>query len=350
MSVTLGNPLGGVASPRRLLTRFGGFLVLAALVVLAIESLPGLGDVRQRLSGADASGIALIAALELASLLGFVAALRGAFSSIPSWRVSVELGTAEQAANVLLPAGGVGGLALGALIAQDAGVPSRVAVSRTVALFLVTSAVTFVAIGVGGLIAVGDVSWWGSILPAIAAWAVVALVGNLPRVLPQGNGRLRRRVSTETREGVSAALALVREPNIALLVGAVAYFACDVAALAAAFEAIGADVPPLGTFVLAYALGQAGGMLPLPGGIGGVDGGLIGMLVLYGAALQDATAAVLAYRLFQLGLPTVLGLAGTIALAHRHRTRRDPAAVAARFEGLLGHADKGAPQAPKPSA
>ena len=47
---------------------------------------------------------------------------------------------------------------------------------------------------------------------------------------------------------------------------------------------------------MAYLIGQLGGLIPLPGGLGGVDGGLIGTLVLYGAGATAAATAVLAYR------------------------------------------------------
>ena len=61
--------------------------------------------------------------------------------------------------------------------------------------------------------------------------------------------------------------------------------------------------------MLAYTVGHAGALLPTPGGVGGTDGGLIGMFVVYGTPLGLATAAVLGYRVFQLGLPVVLGAA-----------------------------------------
>ena len=332
------DPLGGLTSGRRLAVRVAVFVVALLVVALAVRSLPGLGDIRARLAGAEAAGIVLVAVLELGSMFGFVAALRGAFSGIPRWRVATELGMAEQGANVLLPAGGVGGLALGAAIARDAGVPGEIAVTRTVALFLVTSGVTFTGIVIGGILAapgLGDIPWYGSIAPAVLAVLVMVMIASLPSLLPEGTKGLRRRISANTRAGVSAALQLVREPNVTLLAGAVAYFAFDVGALAAAFHALGADALPIGSFLLAYTLGQAGGILPLPGGVGGVDGGLIGMFVLYGAPLGDATAAVLAYRLFQLGVPVVFGLVGIAALKRRRRIDRDVPAVAARFEGLV---------------
>lgn len=331
--------LGGLFTGRRLAIRVAAFVLGLLVVALAIRGLPGLGDVRARLAAARGTGILAIALLELASVLGFVAALRGAFSSRPPWRVTLELGTAEQAANVLLPAGGVGGLALGTIVARDAGVPSDVAVTRTVALFLVTSSVTFVGIVAGGVLAapgLGGYPWYGSVLPAALALTTLLVVASLPRVLPAGGRGLRRRLGAGTRAGITVSLQLLREPNVTLLAGAVAYFAFDVAALAAAFHALGAPALAIGPFLLAYTIGQAGGMIPLPGGIGGVDGGLIGMFVLFGSSLDDATAAVLAYRLFQLGVPVLLGVIGIGALGRRRAHHHDPPAVAARFAGLDG--------------
>jgi uncharacterized membrane protein YbhN (UPF0104 family) len=46
--------------------------------------------------------------------------------------------------------------------------------------------------------------------------------------------------------------------------------AFDLLALGAAFAALGAP-PPLGVLALAYVLGQLGGLIPLPGGVGGAD-------------------------------------------------------------------------------
>jgi uncharacterized membrane protein YbhN (UPF0104 family) len=71
--------------------------------------------------------------------------------------------------------------------------------------------------------------------------------------------------------------------------------------------------------VFGYTIGQLGGLIPLPGGIGGTDGGLIGAMVLYGAPLSQTAAAVLAYRTFQLGIPAILG---AIAFVQLRRTLR----------------------------
>src|SRR4051794_35501493 len=85
----------------------------------------------------------------------------------------------------------------------------------------------------------------------------------------------------------------------------------DIAALGACFAATGEE-PPLGDLVLAYTIGQLGGLIPLPGGLGGTDGGLIGMFVLYGAPIGSVTAAVLLYRLLPTGGSALLRRPGLL--------------------------------------
>jgi uncharacterized membrane protein YbhN (UPF0104 family) len=65
---------------------------------------------------------------------------------------------------------------------------------------------------------------------------------------------------------------------------------------------------------MAHLLGMLGGLIPVPGGLGGVDAGLAGTLMLYGAAASAAVAAVLAFRVIVLGVALVLGLPAGIAL------------------------------------
>ncbi len=57
---------------------------------------------------------------------------------------------AEQAANVLLPTGGAGGLALGAWALKRIGMPADRIGPRTVAFFLITSSVNFAAVILAG--------------------------------------------------------------------------------------------------------------------------------------------------------------------------------------------------------
>ena len=84
------------------------------------------------------------------SMLGFVRALWSVFDRVMPWRRALVLGLAEQGANVLVPAGGAGGPAFGAFVLTKLGVPADLAARRHAALFLITSAVTFVAIVLAG--------------------------------------------------------------------------------------------------------------------------------------------------------------------------------------------------------
>jgi uncharacterized membrane protein YbhN (UPF0104 family) len=54
--------------------------------------------------------------------------------------------------------------------------------------------------------------------------------------------------------------------------------------------------------------------VPTPLGLGGLDGGLIGAFVLFDVPAATATAAVVAYRAFQLWVPAILGGAALLRL------------------------------------
>ncbi len=254
---------------------------------------------------------------------------------------------AEQATNVLLPAGGVGGLALGAWALRQGGMSTDHIARRSVAFFVLTSAPNFVCAAVlGSAIATGVLPGAGpaalTITLALLAWATIVLVALLPRILarfgprpPQSahgehwaarTRRILRQGAVTAAAGVGDAVVLLRTRQPMVVPGVLGYMAFDVAALAAAFAAFG-STPPLATFVFAYVIGQLGGLIPLPGGIGGTDGGLIAALTVYGSPLAQATAAVLAYRAFQLGIPAILGSIAFVQLRGTLARSEAPAAL-----------------------
>jgi uncharacterized membrane protein YbhN (UPF0104 family) len=102
----------------------------------------------------------------------------------------------------------------------------------------------------------------------------------------------------------------------------VGYLVFDMAVLGVCFPAFGNPAPPIDALVLAYLIGQLGGLVPLPGGIGGLDLGLLGALVLYGVDATDAAVAVLAYRAVLLTVPAAVGLPA-LALLRRRLRRED---------------------------
>jgi len=311
--------------------------VFAALIVGAVVTLPGLGDVRDRLAGANVWLIVAVAAVEIGSCLAFVAAFRGTFSRRLSWRFSYEVGMSEQAANVLLPTGGAGGLALGAWALRRIGMPAERIGRRTVAFFLVTSSINFFAVIIAGVglalgILPGEAALGLALIPAAGAAAALTAIALLPRLMDSGyrkgggGGRIREALAAgrgHLAGGIRDAISLLSSGRPSVTLGAVGYMGLDVIALALAFAALGGGAPALGAFVLAYAVGQLGGLVPLPGGVGGTDGGLILAFGLLGTPIAIATAAVIAYRVFQLGVPALLGLAAFAQL--RRRLRQQPA-------------------------
>jgi uncharacterized protein (TIRG00374 family) len=68
---------------------------------------------------------------------------------------------------------------------------------------------------------------------------------------------------------------------------------------------------------MGYFVGMLANLLPLPGGIGGVDGGMIGAFVAFGGVSHDTiVVAVLTYRLFAFYLPTLPGAVAYLQLRH----------------------------------
>jgi uncharacterized membrane protein YbhN (UPF0104 family) len=336
--------------------RAAGLGLVALVVALLIGTLPGLGEVRERFANAEPIWLAALAALELGSCLCFVMAFRGVFCPRLGWRFSYEIGMAEQGTNMLLPAGGVGGLALGAWALRQGGMSTKRIARRSVAFFVLTSIPNFVCAAVlgcalgAGLVAGGGPAVVSAALGVLALGTIV-LVAVLPRMLarvapPDDDrsgehdglatraGRFTRRAAAILADGVQDSASLLRERHPYVVFGAIGYMAFDIAALAAAFSAFG-STPPFAAFVFAYVIGQLGGLIPLPGGIGGIDGGLIGALVLYGSPLSQATAAVLAYRVVQLGIPTILGSVAFLQLRRTLRRDEAPAALCEPFEGAL---------------
>jgi uncharacterized membrane protein YbhN (UPF0104 family) len=186
-----------------------------------------------------------------------------------------------------------------------------------------------------------DVGILATLLPAVGAAVVIALAlwfaMSDPPQEPSG-GRFRHltfRLHRFVHGGARTSVELLRPPTDPLLIyGSVAYFAFDVASLACVFQAFGGGAPPIGIFILAYSLGHAGAFIPTPGGVGGTEGGLIGMFVAYGTPLDLAAAAVLAYRVFQLGLPAIFGAFALLRVRHTLAHPPPREVIEARFAAV----------------
>jgi uncharacterized membrane protein YbhN (UPF0104 family) len=290
-------------------------VVLLAVVVFA----PGLGEVRDKLGEASPSWLLLAAALEGLSFVSYVVMFGPIFCTGLTWRRSWEIGGSELAMGSLVPASGAGGLALGAWVLHRGGMGGGRIARRSVAFFLIKSGVNFLAVAlIGAAMAVGlfgpELSLWLTAFPAAMATLSIVAVAALPRrgpPAPQGPGSSRTRPGLNaTRraviEGVGEARQILRSGNRRVLAGSLGYYLFDNAVLWATFHAVGVS-PPITVILMGYLIGQLGGLLPIPGGIGGIDLGLIGVLIAYGAPAAGTAAAVFGYHLILFWLPLVVG-------------------------------------------
>ena len=65
---------------------------------------------------------------------------------------------------------------------------------------------------------------------------------------------------------------------------------------------------------MGYFTGMLGNVLPLPGGLGGVEGGMVAAFVGFGVPASLAVVAVLGYRTFAFWLPTIPGVLSYLRL------------------------------------
>src|SRR4051794_27668536 len=107
--------------PGRLRRRAVQLVVVIAFLGIVLATFPGLGEVRQRLAHAQPGWLTIAVAAELASALSYIVVLRAVFCPCMRWAPTYQLGMSELAAGALLPAGGAGGLALGAWALQRGG-------------------------------------------------------------------------------------------------------------------------------------------------------------------------------------------------------------------------------------
>jgi len=318
---------------RRLLRRALQVVAVLAVVALIVVLAPGLGEVRDKLRGAEPGWIALAVALEAMSGLSYVLMFRPIFCRHMPWRTSWEIGWSELAMGSIVPASGAGGLALGAWILHEGGMPAERIARRSVAFFLIKSSVNFAAVAViGTLMAVGIFGPHKSLLltalPAAAASVVIGLVLLVPRLGPGEDpapdaSRMRRALAharTALIGGSSEAVQILRSGDRQVIAGSIGYWAFDNAVLWATFHAFGYS-PEIAILLMGYLIGQLGGLLPLPGGVGGIDAGLFGALVVYGTPAATTAAAVLAYRVILFWLPL---LVGAVAFASLRRGLNDP--------------------------
>ena len=337
------------AHPRRVLVAVVTAAGLAGAFMLA-PALARFPHELSRVAHGDFRWLLLGLMLEALSFAGQVVLFRAVYQGSGAaigYRDSYGITVAGHAATRLLASAGTGGMALTAWALGRHGLTAKEIARRMVAFLILMYSFYTLALLVGGFgLWTGALSGGGSIALTLFPAALAAGVTGMALAAPAAGAPvarlLRGRAADEGRrfavtagrlaaavdavaDGVHLAVGMIRERRFGVL-GAPMWWGFDVAVLWASFHAFGPP-PPLGVILMAYFVGTLANTLPLPGGIGGVEGGMIGAFVAFGVPAAPAVAAVLAYRLFAFWLPTFPG-----AIAYLQLRRDLPSGTVAQAE------------------
>ena len=308
-----------------------GFLAAAILALyLLLPQLAGLNDTWKRIEDGSPVWMGLALVFTCGMFLGYVAMFRGVFVRAADrigWRESYQITMAALAAARIFAAGGAGGLVLQAWALRQAGLARRVVADKTISFLVLTYAPYAFAVVVCGLglrvgLFPGPAPLTMTLIPAVIAavlmglTCLIVLVPTDLQLRLDGFARRAGRIGRITKRlasvpaassaGIRDAIRHLRSRDPALL-GAILFWAFQIAVLWAAFSAFG-TAPELAVLIQAFFVGMLGNLLPIPGGVGGVEGGMIGAFAAFGVDAGLAVVAVLAFRAFTFWLPLVPGV------------------------------------------
>ncbi len=314
---------GLAAQSRRLRNSIISLAVFFAIVAGLLLAVPGLRSAGEKITDAQSGWVAVGMGLEVLSCISYVVLFGLVFGRL-SRSLSRRLSLAELAVNSVVSASGLGGIALGAWVLSTKGVSVERIAKRSVLLFVMTSAVN-----VSAVVVIGVPMWLGllpgsrnpllTLLPAAAALATI--VGTLAAAR-WARRAAERRSDEHSRAvvalvalggGVEDAVGLIRAHDWRLM-GAVGYCVWDIASLLACLAAYG-STPTFWAVAMAYLVGMLANSIPIPGGFFAVEGGIVGMLLLFGVRPGSTVlAAVVTYRAISLWVPALIGTVAFLSL------------------------------------
>ncbi len=251
-------------------------------------------------------------------MLGLRIAVHGVFShGAYTSRLlrSAQIALGELGAFAVVPTG-IGGPALRVWALMRGKMPFRVVVARSVVhgpILNLPYVLAAVVLGLSVVLNIGPghapsavaLAPLGVVLVALALAAGATRTARRPRSRPRDRWRkLGREALEAVPDGLRELRTRLREPL--LLLAAAGYWTGDCGVLIVAFHAAHGSAP-VGVIVLAYMLGQLGNALPLPGGVGGVEPALLGVLTASGVNAGLGAAAVVLYRFISLGTQAIVG-------------------------------------------
>ena len=358
------NGTGLSLQPKRIAQTLLIVALLVAGIYVLLPRLIGLDDAIAGLGDASPVWVAISLGFSVLAFLAYVALFRGVVGENVihlDWGESYQITMAGLAATRLFSAGGAGGIVLTYWALRKAGMSRRESACRMVAFLVLLYGVYAIALVLFGVllrvgVLPGEAPIGLTIVPAAIATAgavgfllITLIPDDLQRRIAGRRtggllGRLVHRLATvpETlARGTRTAFEFVRHPRSGALamLGAIGFWAANIAILWASFEAFGLSVP-LAVLIQGFFVGMAANLFPFaPAGVGAVDAGLIGTFVLFGLPGSTVLVAVLLYRMMAFWLPILPGVAAFVQLrrtAARWERERAQAVGSEPAEALPG--------------
>lgn len=302
---------------KRKLIRGGIVIVVLVAVALAtIALLPGLDSMRSAIADASPGWILAGAGIQLAGIVGAVFFVQLVFSDEPH-RLTWKMGGAQQAANSILPT--AGSTAVGYWTLSSVGWKLERFAERTAVMIIAPAApnvllIIVLGLGMGLGLFSGPSDWWLTFLPAVLAFLLVVVVILAARWGYRLAERTQRRWLREGLRvvaiGVLGTVEVLRRRSWRVL-GTWVDLLGSIGALWACLIAVGEHLP-FAVVAMGYLMGQLLQVIPVPGGIGAIDAGITGALVLYGGGASVSAAGEVISHGLQLLIPII---AGSVAFA-----------------------------------
>jgi uncharacterized membrane protein YbhN (UPF0104 family) len=271
----------------------------------------------------DMSPLWLLAAvgLEIGSCVSYVVVFRRFFPEPPR-PVSRQVAWIAMGAGAVLPGGNFSSAATTGWLLRHHGIGARRLLERCGALLCFLTLFGFFLNGIAGallLIGIGqgphDLAHAG--IPILVSVFVIGVALTAMIVGRRHHARVPA-AARSVAASLHGAWEALLNPHWRML-GAAGFLCLDMAALWAACRATG---HPLGVLALAvaYFIGYLATMIPMPAGLGVLDSGLAGALVLYGFSPAASVGAVLVYHAISVWVPGLGGLVAWLPTRTRPRT------------------------------
>jgi uncharacterized membrane protein YbhN (UPF0104 family) len=307
-----------------------GGIVVAVLIAVGvglIALLPGLSGMRSAISGASPWWVLAGAAIQLVGITGAVVFVQLVFSDEPH-RLTWKMGGAQQGGNAVLPT--AGSTAVGYWTLSSVGWGAARFAERAAVMIIAPAVPNFVfivvlGIGMGLGVFAGPGDWWLTWLPAVVAILVGVVAIWAARWGHRLAARTKRRWLREglhvVATGVTGTVEVLRRRSWRAVGTFVDLFG-SICALWACLIAVNEHLP-FAVVAMGYLIGQFAQAIPVPGGVGTIDAGVTGALVLYGGGTSVSAAGEVISHGLALLIPIVAGgVAFALLPGEINRTRR----------------------------